>query len=162
MAADLCIGAWLADGPVALTRCRSAPELGSQVPADLGLETPVVRISICNRRASRHLATRPWRRGSSLGRALAAPPSRISSSHDADGLYSERCRPTIICSVVAAPDGQTVKCPRRRGVDQRRKSRPSRSLLRQPAGSRLGPIARRQGMHSAHPSRPVPTAPPRT
>ena len=77
-------------------------------------------------------------------------------------LYSERYRPTTICSVAAAPDGQNVKCLRRRGVDQRRKSRPSRSLLRQPDGSRLGPIARHQGRHSAHPSRPVPAAPPRT
>ena len=77
-------------------------------------------------------------------------------------LQSERCRATTISGVVAAPDGETVKYPRRQGVDQHRKSRPSRSLLRQPDGSRLGPIGRRQGRHSAHPSRPVPTAPPRT
>jgi len=77
-------------------------------------------------------------------------------------LQSERCRATTISGVGAAPDGQTVRCPRRQGVDQHRKSRPSRSLLRQPDGSRLGPIGRHQGRHSAHPSMPAPTAPPRT
>jgi hypothetical protein len=50
LAADCAIDAWLADGPVASTRCRSGPELGSQVPADLGLEASAAQISIRNRR----------------------------------------------------------------------------------------------------------------
>jgi hypothetical protein len=107
-------------------------------------------------------STAPRRRPSMGSHPAHVCSARISSSNDADG-----CGPSDVGrqrSAVSSrrPTVKPVKCVRRRGVDQRRKSRPSRSLLRQPDGSRLGPIARHQGMHSAHPSRPVPAAPPRT
>jgi hypothetical protein len=116
--------------------------------------TPRLRIRPCTTRG----AVTPWCRGSPPGSSgeLAGMPacgrSNVLRAISAD-------KRSVVSS---APDDQSVKCLRRRGVDRRRKSRPSRSLLPQPAGSRLGPVARRQGRHSAHPSGPVPAAPPRT